>query len=84
MRPQDVMPDHENEIALGDCVVRKGTVAAFIANALVLTEPTAPAEARRRAEEDLRALVPALRALRIFEVLAIRDSAIRRLVEETP
>ena len=84
MRPEDVLPDHVNEVALGDLVVRKGTVAAFIASALVLTDPAASADARRRAEADVRELVPSLRALRIFEVLAIRDDAVRRLVEETP
>jgi uncharacterized protein len=80
MRPQDVLPDDINQVTIGDVQVRKGSVGAFIANALVVCDPQAPEAARVEAERHLRELVPALTALRLFEVFELRDSRLRALV----
>lgn len=80
MRAQDVLPDHVNEVEVGGITVRKGSVGAFLANARVLQDPTAPAAARAAAAGDIQALAPALRALGLFEVLEVRDPHLRALV----
>ncbi len=80
MRPEDVLPDGVNEVQLGEVNVRKGSVAAFMANARVLSDPAAPEEARAEAERHLVALLPALRALGVFDVFEIRNEALRALV----
>lgn len=77
MRAEDVLPDRQNEVRLGDVVARKGSVAAFLANARVLADPAADAEARAQAERDTRDLLPALRALGLFDVLDVRDAGVR-------
>jgi len=77
MRAEDVLPDRHNEVRLGDVVARKGSVAAFLANARVLADPAADAEARAQAERDTRDLLPALRALGLFDVLEVRDAGVR-------
>ncbi len=81
MRAQDVLPDHVNEVELGGVTVRKGSVGAFLANARVLQDPGASAEARKAAADDIGALAPALRALGLFDVLEVRDPQLRALVE---
>ncbi len=80
MRAQDVLPDHVNEVEVGGVTVRKGSVGAFLANARVLADPAASAEARAAATGDIRALAPALRALGLFDVLEVRDPQLRALV----
>jgi len=81
MRAQDVLPDHVNEVEVGGVTVRKGSVGAFLANARVLQDPGASAEARAAAADDIKALAPALRALGLFNVLEVRDPQLRVLVE---
>lgn len=84
MRAQDVLPDHVNEVEVGGVTVRKGSVGAFLANARVLQDPGASAEARATAAGDIEALAPALRALGLFDVLEVRDPQLRALVAGPP
>jgi len=84
MRAHDVLPDHRNEVRIGAVVARKGSVAAFLANARVLADPAAPAPARAQAERDTRELLPALRALGLFELLDVRDPQLRAWLDAQP
>jgi hypothetical protein len=61
--------------------VRKGSVGAFLANARVLEDPSASAEARAIAERDIIDALPGLRALGLFDVLMIRNERLRAFVE---
>jgi hypothetical protein len=81
MRAEDILSDQQNQREFQGVIVRKGTVGAFLANARVLSDAAAPAEARAQAEQDIVADLPALRALGLFEVLEVRDAGLRRLVE---
>jgi hypothetical protein len=81
VRAEDLLPDNVNQGDFNGVQVRKGTVGAFLANARVLTDPAASAEARQIAERDLVEGLPALRALGLFEVLQIRDETLRALVD---
>lgn len=80
MRAQDVLPDDVNEVEVGGITVRKGSVGAFLANARVLQDLTASAQARAAAAGHIEALAPALRALGLFDVLEVRDPQLRALV----
>ncbi|SDZ14978.1 hypothetical protein SAMN04487939_11866 [Lysobacter sp. yr284] len=77
MRAEDMLPDRQDEVRIGEIVARKGSVAAFLANARVLADPAAPAPTRAQAERDTRDLLPALRALGLFDVLEVRDANVR-------
>jgi len=81
MRATDMLPDGVNQREIAGTVVRKGSVAAFLANARVLADPQATSEARYIAESDLRELLPTLRALGLFDVLEIRDATLRAFVD---
>ncbi|AJK46631.1 hypothetical protein [Burkholderia plantarii] len=81
MRAEQLLPDGTNEVELNGVTVRKGTVGAFLANARVLGTPDAPRAAREAARADIAAALPALRVLGLFEVLEIRDPALRAWVE---
>jgi len=81
MRAEQMLPDHVDQVDVNGTTIRKGTVAAFLANARVFTERDASKEARTRAEADIIAALPALRAIGLFDVLEIRDAALRKWVE---
>ncbi|WP_213958319.1 MULTISPECIES: hypothetical protein [unclassified Variovorax] len=81
MKAEELLPDAVNAMQFGGVTVRKGSVGAFIANARLLAASDATAEARALAQSDLLALVPALRAIGLFEVLEVRDPWLRELVE---
>ncbi len=81
MRAQDMLPDAQNQIERDGVIVRKGSVGAFLVNAKAWCDATSDAAQRQAAERDLIELLPALRALGLFEVLDVRDAALRRLVD---
>lgn len=59
--PEDVLPDEADVASFGGTTVRKGTVAAFVANAKLLDELPEGAD-RNAVLEQMRSLVPGLRA----------------------
>ncbi|VWC52120.1 preprotein translocase subunit SecD [Burkholderia lata] len=77
MRAEQMLPDHADRIEADGTTIRKGTVGAFLVNARVLTDPNAEPVDRARAEADTIDALPALRALGLFDVLDVRDPALR-------
>jgi len=80
MRATDILPDDVNEREFGGMTVRKGSVGAFLVNARILTNAAASAETRSAAERDIIELLPALRALGLFDVFEVRDEKLRAFV----
>ena len=81
MRAQDMLPDAQNQVERDGVIVRKGSVGAFLVNAKAWCDPAADTAARQTAERDLIELLPALRALGLFDVLAVKDEGLRALVD---
>ncbi|MGO1070096.1 hypothetical protein [Lysobacter sp. CA199] len=81
MRAQDMLPDHLDVAHIDGVAVRKGSVAAFLANARTLSNPHADDEARAQAEQHIRQALPALRAVGLFDVLEIRDPTLRGWID---
>ncbi|HDR9481641.1 TPA: hypothetical protein QDC20_003182 [Burkholderia aenigmatica] len=77
MQADHLLPDHADRIETGGTTIRKGTVGAFLVNARVLTDPNAAPADRARAEADTIDALPALRALGLFDVLEVRNPALR-------
>lgn len=80
MRAEQFLPDDVDHVELHGATIRKGTVAAFLANARIWSDRTASEGARADAATDLREALPALRALGLLDVLEIRDPALRAWV----
>ncbi len=80
MKAHVLLPDAVNHVTLDGVTVRKGSVGAFLASARVWGDPAGSAAAREEAARDLAELVPALRALGLFDVFEIRDAALARFV----
>ena len=76
VRPEDVLSNAENTASVGGVTVRKGTVAAFIANAKLLDDMPADDPRTDVIEAELRALAPAVRAVGLLDVFAPRSPRI--------
>ncbi|GAB3260199.1 hypothetical protein [Chitinimonas naiadis] len=81
MKAEQLLPDTVNEVQMAGMTVRKGSVGAFLANTRILAEPGATPRQREEAAADMDALVPALAALGLFEVFAVRDPELARRVD---
>jgi len=80
VRPEDVLPDDTDHTDFDGVAIRKGTIAAFLQNAMRWSDP-AVAEPER--QELMRAIVeslPALRAVGLFDVLEVRDERLRKIL----
>jgi hypothetical protein len=77
-----VLADDVDSATLKGTEVRKGSVAAFIANAKLLESlaPTDPLYSE--VETQLRTLAPAVRAVGVLDVFAPRTAAIAALIGE--
>ncbi len=54
----------------------------FVVHAQLMLDPATPEAVRREAEPRLLAQLPTLQALGVFELFAIRDPALRALVDD--
>jgi hypothetical protein len=80
VRPEDVLSDAVNTVTVNGIDVRKGTVAAFVANVKLL-ESLPPANPDRQPiEAQLRALAPALNAMGVLDVFAPRSPEVAALL----
>ena len=82
MRADQILPDDVNHGQFQGVTVRKGTVAAFLANARTWADARASAGERQQAQAQIEEDLPALQALGLFEVLEIRDERLRALVAD--
>ena len=81
MRADQILPDHVDHGQFQGVTIRKGTVAAFLANARTWVDARADEDARAQAQRDIVDAVPALRALGLFDALEIRDERLRAFIE---
>ena len=81
MRADQILPDDVDHGRFNGVTIRKGTVAAFLANARTWADPRAGADERAQAQAHIVEDLPALRALGLFEVLEIRDARLRSFVD---
>lgn len=79
-RPQDVLPDEHDRTEIDGIVMRKGTVAAFVRNALRWTDPDTEDAERAALADAIVEAVPALRALGVLAVFEVRDARLRALI----
>ena len=82
MQAQDMLSDAADVAQVNGAVVRKGTVGAFLANARCLMASAASETENALARQHIIEALPALQALGVFEVFALRDPAVRAFVDD--
>lgn len=81
MRAQDFLPDEVDAVKVDGLSVRKGSIGAFLRNAVAFADPAVTGAARAAVLRDIEDGLPGLRALGLFDILEIRDPALRAFVE---
>ena len=81
MRADQILPDDVDHGQFRGVTIRKGTVAAFLANARTWADTRASPDERGQAQDQIVKDLPALRALGLFDVLLIRDDRLRAFVD---
>lgn len=76
----DVLADGVETAVFDGREVRKGTIAAFVANARALESAMEGSEECRHLEEQLRRAVPDLRSIGVLEVFAPRTTRLAAVV----
>jgi len=84
MRAEDMLPDHLNQVDLDGTKVRKGTIGAFLVNAGVFLDPSVTAASREEAGMHIAEALPALSALGLFEVMAVRSPVLQAFMAQYP
>ena len=84
MRPEDVLPDEVDTCEINGLTLRKGTVAAFLWNCRRWLELAPGVPERAGIETEMKAALPALRALGVFDLFDLRDARLRALVGSEP
>jgi hypothetical protein len=82
VRPEDVLPEGIDSTAINGLTVRKGSVAAFVANALRLDDLTEGTPEYAALVTQMRELAPALRAIGLLDVFRPRSPAVERILAE--
>ena len=80
-RPQDMLSDKQNYFEKGGQKIRKGTMAAALANAEILQSPSATKHEKLKAKEALKELVPVLKAFGLTKFLVWKNPEIQKLFE---
>jgi len=82
IKPEDILPDDKNFAELNGITVRKGTVAASLANAEILESTTATEKEKTEALECIKKLIPALVALGLTKHLHWKNPIIQTMIDE--
>ncbi|MDT8915514.1 hypothetical protein [Amycolatopsis sp. PS_44_ISF1] len=80
IRPEDVLPDGVDRTTIGGREVRKGAVAAFVANVRQLDQAEPGSTDRQQIVEQLKELVPTLRAVGVLDVFQPRSAAVAEII----
>jgi|GEM_PF-1443954 len=83
VRPDDIINDSQNYAYFKGVKVRKGTIAAAIQNAKVLTCETASLSEKAEARKIIKELAPALVALDVYDQLVWKNKEVQQIIETT-
>lgn len=82
VRPEDILADGMDTTIIGGKQVRKGTVAAFIANIEILENTASSDEAKQNALAMLKTLAKDVVAVGLHRHVEFKNEAVRKLLAE--
>lgn len=80
VRPEDVLPDGVDSTVINGKTVRKGTIAAFLANADILENPTADGKQKQEALNIMKELAPAVVAIGLHKHVIFKNPEAEQLL----
>ena len=81
MKATDILPGNTNEVVVDGMQLRKGSVAAFLANLAVIEQPAGYPD-YEAAVQDLLELTPVLDKLGLFRHFALRSAKAAAIIAD--
>jgi hypothetical protein len=81
VRPEDLLPAGAESGVINGVEVRKGSVAAFLANAKLLDSVQEGSREEADVEAQIKALAPKLKALGMLDVFSVRSPRLAALID---
>ncbi len=79
--PESILPDAQNSALINGVNVRKGSVAAVLANINVYESPLSSEADKQSALDVIKGLAPALKAIGLTQHLRFNNSEIQALID---
>jgi hypothetical protein len=80
VRPEDILPDGIDSTYMNGMMVRKGTIAAFLANADILENSNAIEQQKQEAINAMKELAPAIIAIGLHKHVTFKNSQIEQIL----
>jgi hypothetical protein len=80
IRPEDILPDGVDSASINGRIVRKGSIAAFLANADILENGNSTAQQKQNAINMLIELAPAVIAIGLHKHVEFKNSQIEQIL----
>lgn len=82
IKPEDILPDGVDRTNFGGKEIRKGTIAAFLANTNILEDPNASSLQKQQAIAAMKELAPAVIAIGLHKHVNFKNSEAERILIE--
>lgn len=83
IEPENILAEQEDYLIINGVKARKGTIAAVLQNAGILSSKNATQEEKQAAKTSIVNLSPALIALGMHEHVIWKNPEIQRIIEES-
>ncbi|WP_454780515.1 hypothetical protein [Legionella sp. WA2022007384] len=80
IRPQDILPDGVDNTSINGTIVRKGTIAAFLANAEILEQHNSTEIQKEDAIKTMKELAPAVIATGLHQHAVFKNKEIEQIL----
>ncbi|MBX3708236.1 MAG: hypothetical protein KIT56_01005 [Gammaproteobacteria bacterium] len=80
VRPEDILPDGIDNAAINGKIVRKGTIAAFLANADILENQTISDQQKQAAIQTIKELAPTVIATGLHKHVIFKNAQIEQIL----
>lgn len=82
IRPEDILPDGIDKIAIDGQTVRKGTIAAFLLNTEILENPAATEKQKQEAKNLMKELAPAVIAIGLHKHVVFKNPEAEKILTD--
>ena len=82
IKPKDILPDNIDTKEINGAIVRKGTIAAVMANCDILYSDFTSKEEKELARVEILNLIPSLVALELHKHVTWKNPDMQKMVED--
>ena len=82
VRPEDILPDGVDSTLIDGKAVRKGTIAAFLANVDVLESTSVTEQQKQKAINTMKELAPSVIAIGLHKHVTFKNSQAEQILAD--